>query len=943
MGDLPILSNENERLKALDEYKIIDTIGEDKFDRLTQLAAAICEVPIALVSLIDNDRQWFKSKVGLDLTETSRNISFCQYAIMEEKVFEIEDASKDIRFKKNPLVTSSPDIRFYAGKPLIDPAGYALGTLCVIDTVPKKLNENQLLALEILGKEVVDQIIAKKNVRLLQESNERFFKIFDKTPVGMTLTNMETSKLEYVNESFCTIFGYNSQEVIGKTSSELNITSQELRNKTEAILKQQGYLKAVESKARKKNGEHLWVLFSLEIIEINGIKFILSSIYDMHERKEMEEKISTLAEFQDIILNGTDYAIITTSHPDGIITSFNKGAEKMLGYKAEEVVGITAPSLIHDANEIEARAKVLTQELQIKIEPGVDVFHIKSRLGYNLDINEWTYICKDGSRISVELSITTLRNKEKEIVGYLGIAKDISERKKAQEAIIIAKEAAEQSNLLKETFLANMSHEIRTPMNAIIGFTDLLLKRPFKDQEKDYINAIKTSGENLLRIINDVLDISKIDAKMMTFEEHPISLKEMFNSLNIMLSQNANEKNLSLTFKYDSPLPDTVLGDSTRLTQIITNLVGNAIKFTKKGSISVFAKAIKEEEDKYYIEFFVKDTGIGIPEDKLEDIFERFKQAESSTTRNYGGTGLGLNIAKQLIELQGGTININSTVNVGSVFSFTLPFKKTNKIYQPARNHQTIFSKEDFNKLSILLVEDNSINIKFILGLFSDYDIKVDIAENGKLAIEKVKNKQYDIILMDIDMPEMNGYDTTTSIRNDLKNNVPIIAMTAHAMAGEKEKCLNLGMNDYISKPINTDLLFEKILHETSIKISERIPNNLKNKVINLDFLNEAMRGKKEVILEIMNIFLHEVPKDLIAINEATDKVDFLTIKKHSHKLRSTVSVMGINDLESVLSEMENLAEFEKEINKIRQLNEVLNLKCQQAIEEVKIEKSNYV
>ena len=777
----------------------------------------------------------------------------------------------------------------------------------------------------------------------LKLSNDRFFKIFNKNSVGMAITNMETSKLEYVNESFSTIFGYTEQEVVGKTSQELNLVSNELRDETISMLKKKGYLKAVEGEIRKKNGEKLWVLLSLEIIEINEKKYILSSIYDMHERKELEEKIRKLAEFQNIILNGTDYAIITTSYPEGIITTFNTGAEKMLGYMAEEVVGKTDPSIIHDKTEVENRAKLLSQELQMKIEPGIDVFHIKSRLGYNIDINEWTYICKDGSRINVELSITTLRDKDKNIVGYLGVAKNISENKKAREAILLAKEAAEQSNLLKETFLANMSHEIRTPMNAIIGFTDLLLKKDLKDREKEFVRIIKTSGENLLRIINDILDVSKIDSGMMIFEEHPISIKEIFGSIHIMLSQKAKEKDLTLNFEYDSKLPDVVLGDPTRLTQIILNLVGNGIKFTKEGGVDVFAKTLSQENEIYVIEFSIKDTGIGIPEDKLQQVFERFKQAESHTTRNYGGTGLGLNIAKQLIELQNGTINIKSTEGIGTVFSFILPFKKTNKIHQNTHQHNIELDVLSLSKLNVLVVEDNSINITFIKSLFSDYNIKSDIAENGRVAIEKLKNNQYDIVLMDIEMPEMNGYEATEAIRNDLKNNIPIIAMTAHAMSGEKEKCIQLGMNDYISKPINTDLLFEKILYETKSKAAERTLVNLKNNVINLDFIIKTMRGKKEVILNIIDIFLREVPKDLLAINKAVNEADYLTIKNHSHKLKSSVSLMGIIDLKSVLNDMESLSKLEKDLNKIKQLNEVLHLKCNLAVEELKIEKINYV
>jgi signal transduction histidine kinase len=385
-----------------------------------------------------------------------------------------------------------------------------------------------------------------------------------------------------------------------------------------------------------------------------------------------------------------------------------------------------------------------------------------------------------------------------------------------------AKEKAEESTKLKEAFLANMSHEIRTPMNAIIGFSDLLSKREMGEQEKEYVNTIKIAGENLLTIINDILDISKIEAGMMTFEEHIFSVREIFKSLSVMLMGKAKEKNLELVFSCDENVPNGLLGDPTRLTQIIINLAGNAIKFTQKGEINVKAQVIKKGNNGFHegftsLEFSVQDTGIGISPDKLEHIFERFRQAESHITRKYGGTGLGLSIAKQLAELQGGTLSVTSKFEKGSVFSFCIPYKKsieTTKIIEVTGKK---YEMEGLSKLNILLVEDNQLNVKLILSLFSEYNLKLQVAENGSVGIEKIKANKFDIVLMDMEMPVMNGYEAATIIRKELKNDIPIIAMTAHAMSGERERCLHLGMNDYISKPINANLLFEK-MYELTIK-----------------------------------------------------------------------------------------------------------------------------
>ncbi len=382
-----------------------------------------------------------------------------------------------------------------------------------------------------------------------------------------------------------------------------------------------------------------------------------------------------------------------------------------------------------------------------------------------------------------------------------------------------AKEKAEESTRLKEAFLANMSHEIRTPMNAIIGFSDLLSKGNLAAKEKEYVRTIKTAGENLLTIINDILDISKIEAGMMTFEDHSFSVKDIFKSLNVMLMGKAKEKNLELTFKHEENIPDVLLGDTTRLTQIIINLVGNAIKFTQKGSVEVNVKVLKNNQnnpnENTWLEFSVEDTGIGIPPDKIKNIFERFCQAESHTTRKYGGTGLGLSIAKQLIELQGGNLSVKSTFKEGSIFTFSIPYKKSVEVLLAQDTTEKKYDMEYLSTIDILLVEDNRLNVMLILSLFSEYRLKVQVAENGSVAIDKLKELNFDIVLMDMEMPVMNGYESATFIRKNLKSNIPIIAMTAHAMAGERERCLSLGMNEYISKPINANVLFEKIYELT--------------------------------------------------------------------------------------------------------------------------------
>ncbi|WP_343632821.1 CHASE3 domain-containing protein [Fluviicola sp.] len=540
---------------------------------------------------------------------------------------------------------------------------------------------------------------------------------------------------------------------------------------------------------------------------------------------------------------------------------------------------------------------------------------------------------KDGVRIPLRINATHIADEEGNIEFAIAVFEDITSVKEAENELRKAKKQAEESSELKEMFLANMSHEIRTPMNAVIGFTDLLLKRNLNEEEMGYVRIIKTSGENLLRIINDVLDISKIESGLMTFEIHPIAINGLFSSIKVMFAQKAREKNLQLTFTDDPNIPASILGDPTRLTQIIMNLVGNAIKFTQEGSVEVSAKLIGREEEHIQIEFSVKDTGIGIPAEKLDTIFERFTQAEKHTTRKFGGTGLGLNIVKQLVELQGGTITVNSREGAGSEFKFLLSFSTTAEIASVKPQKYEECDIERLRELKILLVEDSPINVKFISALFDNHDLKVDHAENGKVAIKKMAEISYDIILMDIEMPEMNGYETTTYIRNELKSSVPIIAMTAHTMAGESEKCLQMGMNGYLSKPIREDLLFRTLIHiglENPKPVSEA-PANL----VDLSSLEKTMRGNKKVILETLEIFLHHLPENLEGIEQGVKENNFAMIRRNAHTMKSSVSILGINKIQTLLEEMERLATSESDMERIIELENSLVLLSGHAVKEI--------
>ncbi|WP_169818746.1 response regulator [Niabella ginsenosidivorans] len=535
---------------------------------------------------------------------------------------------------------------------------------------------------------------------------------------------------------------------------------------------------------------------------------------------------------------------------------------------------------------------------------------------------------KDNSELPLRVSATPLYNDNNQIEYAISVFDDITSIKNVENELIEAKKLVEQSLRLKESFLTNMSHEIRTPMNAILGFTELLARKDLGPQQNEYVRTIQSSSDNLLRLLNDILDFSKLEADMLVFEEQPISINDIVVSICDLLMPKAVSKGISLSYLCDPSIPKVVTGDSVRLNQVITNIVGNAIKFTDQGSVSILVKFLKADQDRTFIEFTVKDTGIGIAADKIASVFNRFEQADTETSRHYGGTGLGLSIAKHIIESQKGTINVASQPGVGTTFTFVIPFKFFNETDGKIdKVEERLPIDEHFmHSVKVLLVEDNLFNRKLMQGIFKEYYLTIDMAENGKSALERLLSVDYDVILMDIEMPEMNGYETSRIIRNELKLNTPIIALTAHAMAGEREKCLQAGMNDYLTKPVNVNQLFEKIYSimrfgETDPAANEknRMPEQKEapateggtpgfNNAVDLSYLREISSGNKEFEKEMIELLLAEIPEQIESLTTAVAAEDFQEIKIYAHKLKSLVPIVGAPDTAPFFSDLEDKA-----------------------------------
>lgn len=573
---------------------------------------------------------------------------------------------------------------------------------------------------------------------------------------------------------------------------------------------------------------------------------------------------------------------------------------------------------------------------------------------------------KDGKLTPVLFNGSVYKDENGNIIGAVVVARDITEQKKAENELIEAKvfaelatEIAEQQQnkaefatkiaenavKAKQQFLSNMSHEIRTPMNAIIGFTKVVLKTDLSAKQREYLSAIKMSGDALIVLINDILDLAKVDAGKMIFEKVPFKLQQSIKAMLHVFETKIQENNLELVTQYDKNIPEVLLGDPVRLHQIILNLVSNATKFTTNGTITVSVNLLKEDDEKVTVEFEVADTGIGISEEKLDGIFENFQQASSNTSRLYGGTGLGLAIVKQLVEPQGGTIRVKSKVDEGSSFSFILDFSKTN---DEAEIDTEIIEIDPENKnIKILVVEDMALNQLLMKTILDDFGFERDIAENGQIAINKLKTKSYDIVLMDLQMPVMNGFEATNYIRKAMNSKIPIIALTADVTTVDLSKCKAVGMDDYISKPVDEKLLYSKIIglvKKPSLEKRSKPELNgtadaKKVKYIDLDYLNQRTKANPQLMMEMISLYLAQTPPIISAMKQSLLDKDFELLRASMHKMIPSFSIMGISsDFEEIARKIQEYASSQQLQEGIEAMALELEVVCEQVCKELEIE-----
>ncbi len=1064
--------NEPARLVALRRYDVLDTLPEAVFDDLTKMAAHICGMPVAVIALVDEKRLWFKSRIGVPLSEVPRDASPCCHTILGNDLLVVADIHRDSRFAKSPLVVREPKIRFYAGMPLRTSDGFNIGTLYVADGRKRRLADQQCEALRILAHQVIVQLELRRHLVELERSlfeqrraqdalrnSEMFYQALVESLPQNILRKDTEGRFVFANQKFCSSLGKSLDEVLGKNDWDFfppHLAEKYHRDDLRVMSTRQP-VDTIEAN-QTPQGDRIFVhVIKTPLYDAAGnVVGIQGIFWDVTERKKTEEALAYERDLLRALLDNI---------PDRIYFKDVKSRFLRISSSMARRLGVQDPAEVLGKTDFDFYPQTLAQEFfndeQRIIVTGQPLINKLERI-----------IDRDGKESWASVTKVPIYNKSGTVTGIIGISRDVTKLKEAESALENARDAALEHARIKSEFLANMSHEIRTPMNAITGMTGLLSDTELDEEQREFVDTIHSSTDTLLGIINDILDYSKLEAGKLSIETLDFDLREVVEDTAEMLAQRAQSKKVELVHSIDDGVPTALRGDGRRVRQVLSNLVTNAVKFTEKGEVAIRVARQGETEKDVNIRFFITDTGIGMSAKTLPLIFRSFTQADGSTTRKYGGTGLGLAISKQLVEMMRGKIGVESTLGKGSTFWFDLPFEKQEQatpedtnvpdfgnlrvlvvddnattrhtlqhqlerwrfrsamaadaadaltqlraaaaendpyaivlldmqmpgmdgltlasainnepvlartrtivlapfgqrldpelmeesgvsqcVIKPAKRSRLldalvtstdttfttaphVTARETMppvrpnpaaKSMRILLAEDNAVNQKLALRQLHKLGYEAEAVSNGAEVLQEFERISYDVILMDCQMPEMDGYEVTRQIREFEKQNSSrrtpayIIAITAHALEGDREHCLSAGMNDYLTKPLHIAHLDAALARAIRRRPTPGVAGAALDPVCIAGLKELREPGQPDPLVELAELFNRESELCVHRVENASVQRDADAATRAAHSLKGSASNLGAHRLASLCATMEQSAKNREWATLSAQLNE---------------------
>ena len=889
---------------------------------------------IANITISQNSPEDFYGKIFQELNDILKVRNF-SVALKQGKTYQYAywvngyEEKTGVKFKKD-VEKLLADYTFERGKPMIIYSdgiekiakqkkiklqdklpNIWLGVLIQLDSRPigvlsvfsyqdqSAYNHKDLELLDFISGQITLSMERKLNTEKIQNQGARINAIFESSTHQIWSLDSElrfTSFNKNYAEAFEAYYGHEPKIGMSLKSQDSSTmphkTNDFWKTKYEHVFK--GNTLNFQISQKTLDGQKVWrdVFLNPIFLPDGSIHEISAIANDITEKKlsetalmESEEKFRNIFEsFQDIYFR---------CNMDGIISLVSPSVKRVLGFEQEEVVGKKITDYFISRSKLSDLFKELYKDKQVQNYEGV-------------------VVTKNGNEIQF-LSNVRLIKRRKNKYEIEGVARDFTRLKETNRQLREAKELAERSLQIKERFLANMSHEIRTPMNGIIGMIDLIGSTQLDDEQSEYIRTIKKSSDSLLHILNDILDLSKIEAGKMKLRLQPVRLIDTFEKVYELYSQQAHLSNNTLYYHLDDQLPEYIMADETRLTQVLSNLTSNAIKFSpKKGNINLSIRVLNQQDNCYRFKVFIKDSGIGIYQNDIEKLFQNFSQIDSSSSKNYSGTGLGLAISKELVKSMGGEIGVASTPGLGSTFWFTFEAYSIGAHEVTEKTEENVFVKQ-FTDSSpqILLVDDNQINRNVAKSILLKSGCEVVEVSSGQEAIKEVKKRKFDLIFMDIQMPDMDGVQATAKIKKlKLVHRPPIVAMTAYSMEEDRVKFLKKGLDDYIAKPIKANSLIEKVktwLHFEPKSVSSEVFNeSTEELVINQNTLNHLYKyGGRELIESVLSDFDREATEQVASVTDFASQKEYESMRRELHTLKGNAGTLGIERLAAVARELE--------------------------------------